>query len=150
MPFMAPNTASLVERLRRVAALAPKGALWFLSVGVVGLSVDMMVFSALHDGAGLGKEAARAISLPVATVVTWTLNRRLTFGASGRKRRHEVGRYALVTVCAQGISYVTFLGVCALLPHLPPQFALLCGAAFATLFSYTGQRFFTFAPARNA
>ncbi len=144
-----PLIANLVERLRRLAALAPKGSIKFLSVGVLGLSVDMAVFSTVH-AAGVDKALARAVSLSVATVVTWLLNRRLTFAATGRKRRHEIARYAVVTGCAQGVSYGSFLALCALFPHQPPQLALLAGAIFATLFSYTGQRFFTFAPARSA
>src|SRR4051812_20430149 len=102
-----PPIADPVERLRRLAALAPMGSLKFLSVGVVGLSVDMAVFPGLHSFAGLDKAVARLVSLSVATLATWLLNRRLTFAASGRKTHHEAGRYAIVTVFAQGISFVS-------------------------------------------
>src|SRR4051812_47831545 len=115
-----PSTPDIVERLRRLADLAPKGAIQFLSVGVIGLCVDLATFTALH-AAGVDKAVARAVSIPVATLVTWTLNRRVTFTPSGRSRRHEIARYAVVTGFAQAISYVTFLAVCALLPHQPPQ-----------------------------
>ena len=89
-------------------------------------------------------------SRPIATSVTWLLNRRLTFAATGRRKREEVGRYAVVTACAQGISYGLFLVICALFPKQPPLYALFFGAAIAAFFSYAGQRFFTFAPTREA
>ena len=144
-----PPQSNLVERLRRLAALAPKGSVAFLAVGVVGLAVDMAVFTALH-AAGLDKAVARAISLSVATVVTWLLNRRVTFAATGRARHREAGRYMIVTAFAQGISFISFLAICSAFPRLAPQIALFVGAVIATLFSYSGQRFFTFAPPRDA
>ena len=57
----------------------------FLSVGSVGLITDMAVFT-LVIGAGIHPLAARIVSLAVATVVTWRLNRALTFDAAGGTR----------------------------------------------------------------
>jgi putative flippase GtrA len=118
----------------------------FLGVGVMGLATDLLVFTALHR-LGASPAAARAASLGVATLVTWTLNRRFTFAATGRRKRLEMGRYAAVVVFAQGISYATFLAIVATAPALPAQAALLAGAIVATAFSFLGQRLFTFAPA---
>ena len=85
----------------------------------------------------------------MATVVTWTLNRRLTFAPSGRSRLAEGVRYIVVTVVAQGVSYGVFLGLGQAAPHLSRTLALIVGAGVATVFSYTGQRFFTFAAPRT-
>ena len=61
-----------------------------------------------------------------------------------------MSRYALVTLVAQAISFAVFRLACAAAPHVWPQVFVVTGAAIATLFSYTGQRFFTFAPPRLA
>ncbi|MEO6378949.1 MAG: GtrA family protein [Caulobacteraceae bacterium] len=137
---------AIIERLR---AMAPKGLARFLTVGLIGLTVDSVLFSFLLHLVHFDKAIARAISMPIATSVTWVLNRRLTFQATGRRKRVEVGRYAVVTACAQGISYGIFMAVCTLLPKQPPLYALFVGAVIAAGFSYSGQRFFTFAPAAS-
>ena len=152
IPFGAPRgrlVTDLVASIDRLRGMAPKGLARFLTVGLIGLTVDSVLFSFLLHVVHLDKEIARAISMPIATSVTWVLNRRLTFQATGRRKREEVGRYAIVTVCAQGISFGIFLLVCALLPKQPPLYALFAGAGIAAFFSYAGQRFFTFAPTRE-
>ena len=149
---MSPSPRALIARLGRVdpSALTP-ARLWrrplcrFLAVGLVGLSVDALVFSIFHD-AGLSRALARAISLAVATAVTWRLNRSFTFAATGRRQRIELGRYAAVVLGAQGFSYATFLTLSWLAPHIHALVAILVGAVAATGFSFTGQRLFTFRP----
>ena len=115
----------------------------FLCVGLVGLGVDASLFSAFH-AAGVSRALARAISLAAATGVTWRLNRRFTFAATGRRARAELGRYALVTLVAQGTSYATFLMLSQVVPAAPPLALLLAGAVLATGLSFAGQRLFTF------
>ena len=119
----------------------------FLGVGVAGLAADTAVFTLLH-GEGASRAAARAVSLLLATGVTWSLNRWLTFHNSGRAPAHELGRYALVALVAQGFNYSLFLVLSALLPAVVPQLLILVSAVSATAISYSGQRLFTFRPAR--
>jgi putative flippase GtrA len=153
-----PNPFPLPTPAQRLLERAPKGLAAFLSVGVTGLAVHMALVGLLsHLFASLSSSAARAaqvglqrslawwIALAVATFVTWRLNRRFTFAASGRASGGEVWRYILVTLVSQGISFSVFKLVGALLPAFPASLAVLPGAVVATLFSYTGQRFFTFA-----
>jgi putative flippase GtrA len=135
-----PTLPAFAERL---LALAPRGLIRFLVVGVGGLSVDVAVLWLL-ERSGLGHEVARALSLAVATVVTWVLNRHFTFGESGRRSRVEFGRYALVALVAQSVNYLVFLGVLRAAPDMVHTLAAVIGAVVATGFSYTGQRFFTF------
>jgi putative flippase GtrA len=130
---------------RRLMALAPKGLARFLTVGVGGLSIDIAILWLLEQ-AGLGHAAGRAVSLSVATLATWALNRQFTFGESGRRARVEFGRYALVALVAQSVNFVVFLAVCAVWPAMIHSLAVVIGAVVATGFSYSGQRFFTFAP----
>jgi putative flippase GtrA len=95
---------------------------------------------------GSGPLTARAVSLAAATLLTWRLNRALTFGESGRPPAEEAMRYAIVAAAAQGASYGVFAllvlaGVTAI-----PQLALLSGAAAGALVSYAGQALFAFRP----
>jgi putative flippase GtrA len=140
------------ERLvaSRLAAMAPKGIFRFLSVGVTGLAVHTSLFTLQFHLLHLDDKLAWIVALLIATGVTWTLNRKLTFAPSGRGRRAEGARYALVTIVSQGISYSVFLGLGGLAPHLPRAIALIVGSGVATIFSYTGQRFFTFAAPKTA
>ncbi len=162
MSFL-PSASASSGRLRLAA---PKGLSAFLAVGVAGLVVDLGLLWML-ERAGLPLAGARAISLPAATLVTWALNRRLTFARSGRKAHHEAARYAAVALVAQSVNYVAALAVSGVLqraphlaslvlgaagraPHARDMAAAFFGAVVATLFSYTGQRFFTFgAPERG-
>ena len=121
----------------------------FLGVGVAGLAADTAVFTLLH-GEGASRAAARAASLLVATGVTWSLNRWLTFHRSGRAPSHELGRYALVALFAQGFNYSLFLVLSSFFPAVVPQLLIVVSAVSATAISYTGQRLFTFRPARAA
>ena len=137
-PFPLPTPA------QRLLDRAPKGLAAFLSVGVSGLAAHTALFTLLWR-AGVDKRLAWLAALVVATALTWTLNRRLTFAASGRRRASEALRYVLVTAVAQGVSFGVFMLTGRLLPAFPPSLAVMVGAGVATLFSYTGQRFFTFA-----
>jgi putative flippase GtrA len=134
-------TLTLIARL-------PKGLLQFLAVGATGLAVHTASFTVVLQF-GADKSIAWFAGLVTATVVTWSLNRKHTFSASSRRRRDEISRYALVTLVAQGISFAVFQLACRAAPHACPQACVLAGAVSATLFSYTGQRFFTFAPQRS-
>ena len=134
---------------RRLAERLPLGLVRFLAVGVVGLATNIGLLLLL-ERAGLPLWAALAVSLVAATLVTWVLNRRHTFSASGRAAHHEALRYFGVALVAQSVSYATTLAMADLLPHVPHGACAFVGAVVATLFSYTGQRFFTFAPDPSA
>lgn len=141
------ETVSSVQALAlRLRTAIPAGLFTFLGVGVIGLVVDLGLLTVLEH-VGLPLWGARAISLPTATLVTWVLNRLHTFGGSGRAVLHEALRYFAVAGVAQSVNYVAALGLADVVPHLPHVVAAFVGSVIATLFSYTGQRFFTFAPA---
>jgi putative flippase GtrA len=138
--------AAPLERLSRT----PLGLAFmrFLGVGVVGLAVDATIFAML-DHLHVAPEWSRAVSLAAATLVTWRLNRRHTFGASGRAQHVEALRYGAVTLVAQGFSYSVFLLLVYELPVLPRLVSLLIGAGLAAVAGFTGHKLFAFAPARR-
>src|SRR5262245_57744921 len=94
------------DKMRALAERLPR-PVRFLTVGGVGLITDIALFTLLL-GYGIHPLGARLISLAAATLVTWRLNRALTFDRSGRHQGEEAIRYAIVTITAQGLSYATF------------------------------------------
>jgi putative flippase GtrA len=138
----------LTRLFDRLGLPVPKSLILFVFVGLTGLVVHTLVFSGLFQPKLLSKSAAWLTALVIATIVTWSLNRKLTFAATGRNSGWEIVRYALVTAVSQGVSFGVFMGLSGVFPHLPAQLWLITGAVVATAFSYSGQRFFTFAPAQ--
>ena len=115
----------------------------FLAVGGIGLTVDICVFTILI-GYAPRPLLMRLFSLAAATLVTWRLNRALTFDRSGRHETDEAVRYALVTMVAQGTSYSIFAALLFTRLAAMPQVALLIGAAISAFISYNGHRLFAF------
>jgi putative flippase GtrA len=145
--FDGPASASsqaLPDRLRQATAQLPR-PLRFLAVGGFGLITDIGFFT-LFFAFGAHALIARAFSLGLATVVTWRLNRHLTFGESGRRPAEEAARYALVAAVAQGIGYAIFAVLALTVFSKIPQIAIVIGAVAVTLISYNGQRLIAFAP----
>jgi len=142
-PAVASEGSDWVDRL--MAAPRP---VRFLAVGALGLLTDLSIFTIIV-GHGFDPLLVRPLSLGCATVVTWRLNRALTFDRSGRHPGREAMRYAIVTATAQGTSYAAFATlVLTVLGGLPPV-ALLIGAAVGAIVSYNGHRLFAFAPLRH-
>jgi putative flippase GtrA len=132
------------DQLRLLAEKLPR-PLRFLTVGGLGLITDISLFTfiLMHWPYPL---LARVLSLGAATLVTWRLNRALTFERSGRRQRREAMRYATVTAAAQSTSYAVFAVLTFTVFAWLPQAALLIGAAAGTLISYNGHRLYAFAP----
>jgi putative flippase GtrA len=136
------------DAVRRIAGRLPR-PLRFLLVGGIGLVTDLSIFT-LIVLQGFHPLSARALSLAVATLVTWRLNRALTFGRSGRHQSEEALRYAAVTAVAQGTSYTVFAILVLTLLSSLPQAAVLAGAAAGALIAYNGHRLFAFAPRKTS
>src|SRR5437868_12955354 len=83
------------DPLRASAERLPR-PIRFLGVGAIGLLTDFCVFTILM-GFGPHPLRMRVVSLAAATLVTWRLNRALTFDESGRHPGEEAMRYLVVT-----------------------------------------------------
>ncbi len=134
-------------KIRQWAERLPR-PLRFIGVGGAGLLTDLSVFT-VAVGHGAHPLGARLLSLAVATLVTWRLNRAVTFDLSHRRQHDEAVRYALVTAAAQGTSYAIFAVLVLTILQNLPQAALLIGAAVGGVIAYTGHRLFAFAPRRS-
>jgi len=117
----------------------------FLGIGAIGLATDLAVFTLITAFTSHAL-LARLGSLAVATMVTWRLNRALTFDPSGRRQHDEAVRYAVVTMIAQGTSYAIFAALVLTVLQSLPQVAILAGAAIGAVLSYNGHRLLSFAP----
>ena len=139
---------ALIDRdpVRRFAEALPR-PLRFLGVGGLGLITDLAIFT-LIIAHGPHPLLARLVSLAVATLVTWRLNRALTFDRSGRRPADEAMRYAAVAATAQAVSYAVFAVLVITVLATKPQLAVLIGAAAGALVSYNGQALFAFRPRR--
>jgi putative flippase GtrA len=138
------QAAAVDDPVRRLFAVLPR-PLRFFGVGGLGLITDLAIFT-LVVAHGLNPLGARLISLALATLVTWRLNRALTFDRSGRRTAEEAMRYAAVVIAAQTVSYGVFAILAVTLLAAPPQIALIAGAAMGALVSYSGQTLFAFRP----
>jgi putative flippase GtrA len=136
------------DTLRAFAERLPR-LLRFIAVGGIGLVTDLAVFTVVATAAGHHPLAIRLVSLAVATLVTWRLNRAFTFARSARAQHREAVRYAIVTAVAQGTSYAVFATLVLTWLTALPQVALMCGAAVGAFVSYNGHRLFAFAPVAN-
>jgi putative flippase GtrA len=117
----------------------------FLSVGAIGLTTDICVFTILI-GYAPRPLLMRLFSLAAATLITWRLNRALTFDHSGRHQGEEALRYAAVTAASQGTSYAVFAALVLTALGSLPQAAIVIGAAVGAIVAYNGHRLFAFAP----
>lgn len=144
----APGATVIDDPVRALFEVLPR-PIRFLGIGGLGLLVDLAIFTLVvaHEPHPL---VARLASLAVATLVTWRLNRALTFERSGRRPADEALRYAAVAAAAQAVSYGVFAALIVALPNAVPQFALVAGAAGGALVSYAGQALFAFRPRQCA
>jgi putative flippase GtrA len=140
--------AALDDPVRPLLDVLPR-PIRFLGVGGLGLVTDLAVFTAVIAH-GVPPLAARLVSLAVATVITWRLNRALTFDRSGRRPADEAIRYAAVAAAAQAVSYAVFAALVVTVFRAIPQLAVLFGAATGAAVSYSGQALFAFRPHRPA
>jgi putative flippase GtrA len=132
-------------------ALTPRAELLrflrFALVGGAGFLIDAALLTALHHGANIDPFTARLISIAVAALATWRLNRALTFGASPLTEATEGLRYATVALLAAGLNYALYAAALLISPDLPPVVAAI-GATFVTMIvSYAGYSRFVFAGA---
>ena len=132
------------DPVRRFFAVLPR-PLRFLGVGGLGLITDLAVFTLIIAQAP-HPLLARLVSLAIATLVTWRLNRALTFDHSGRRTADEAMRYAAVAASAQAVSYAVFAALVVTVLAAMPQLAVIVGAACGALVSYGGQALFAFRP----
>ena len=121
--------------------------LWFVVAGGIGFVVDAAVLSLLLTLSPLGSFSARVFSIAVAMAATWAINRRQTFGNSGRSLLAEGARYGGVGVTSAALNYLLYTGLLVAVPSASPLIAMTIASLLAMLWSWAGYSRFVFAPA---
>lgn len=120
----------------------------FGAVGAVGFVVDGGLLWAL-TAHGMDAYVARAISFPVAVVVTWLLNRNWTFRATrAGSRRRQFGRYLGVQITGSLTNYAVY-AVWLMLAGTAQTMILtgfVFGSAVGAVVNFIGARHFAFQP----
>jgi putative flippase GtrA len=120
----------------------------FLGVGIVGFLVDAALLTLLFRGLEANIYLARACSFGSATLVTWSLNRRYTFGTP-HARVSVTGEYVRY-LAVQALGALTNLACFSFLIEqfkwmkLVPILPLAVGAVFGLAINYLGSRFLVF------
>jgi putative flippase GtrA len=105
--------------------------------GLVGFSVDSgLLYVLLHMG--FGAYSARAVSIPVAMMATWILNRNWSFTKSDKPWSIELIQYLSVAVFAALINYSIYALALQFFAGITPFWALVLASAVAMFVSYFG------------
>jgi putative flippase GtrA len=104
-------------------------------VGTIGFVVDGGMLWLLLSS-GLNPYAARALSFPVAVVVTWALNRVWTFATAEKiGKRRQFNRYLAVQLVGVGANYSVYTAVIRIFSDSASViFAALVAGSFVGMF----------------
>lgn len=123
-------------RLARLASFVVAGASGFLT--------DAGVLHLLITYTTVGPYLARGLSIALAMMVTWQINRRMTFGNSGRSGLDEGVRYTFVGLLGAVLNYAVYASLIYTIPVIQPVAALIAASLAAMAFSYFGYSRFVF------
>ena len=126
----------------RPASLQQK-FLRFVLIGGLGFLVDAGLLLALI-GAGLDPFLSRLVSIGAAMLITWRLNRVLTFGASHDGAVREGLRYLTVAVSVALLNYGIYAGILLVFQSCPPLLATAISTGTCMLVSFAGYGRFAF------
>ena len=118
----------------------------FAGVGAVGFIVDAGLTLGLI-ATGLDPFSARAVAIVCAMLVTWRLNRIMTFGASYRRQSEEGLLYMGVATAVALFNYGIYSGLILMIPIMPPLLAIMVAVVAATGLSFFGYRNLVFSSA---
>ncbi len=116
----------------------------FVLAGSLAFVTDIGVLTALTQGLGVSPFLARIGSISVAMVVSWLINRALTFRASGPPTLAEFGRFAGIAWSANIVNYLVFSAILLVRPITPEILAAGLSAIPAMVLSYLGMRLAVF------
>ncbi|GGC54318.1 GtrA family protein [Chelatococcus reniformis] len=117
----------------------------FCVVGGLGFVTDLGVLLAAV-WLGAGPLAGRGLSFGIAVVVTWLLNRTLTFKAGTRPSMREFASYLSVQIVGLLVNLTVYVTLIAFGPGVlaSPAVALAIASAIALVVNYSGARSFAF------
>jgi putative flippase GtrA len=120
----------------------------FLLAGLCALAVDAGLLQLLSAGLDISPFLARPICIFCAMVVSWLINRSVTFAVAVPPTWGEFGRFAAASLLAQIVNYLVFAAILLTYPAVHPTLAIAAASCVAMFVSYTGFRFGAFRPTR--
>ena len=112
----------------------------FLLGGALAFLTDAAVLVGLTRWLGLSPFFARPFSISVAMIVSWLINRTITFAQTTPPTFAELGRFAAVAWSAQAVNYCVFALILLAMPGLEPVLALALACLVSMFFSFTGYK----------
>ena len=109
-------------------------------VGIIGFIVNAGLVEALVKNTG--PLWAQTIAFPAAATVTWSLNRRYTFGASRLAPHYEWLRYVLANSVGWAVNNGAYLAIIISSPDVynHPAIAVAVGSLAGMLFNFTASK----------
>ena len=116
----------------------------FLLAGGLAFFTDVGIFQLLHAGLFVAPLIARALSISVAMVVSWAINRTVTFPMPGPPRLAEFLHFAALAWVAAAFNYGVFALVLWQAPAIWPPLAIFIASLAAMMLAYVNMRFSVF------
>jgi len=136
---------------RALLARIPHSFWRFGLVGIGGLFVDMAALYAVIWGLGLSPVPAKVVSFLAAATFTWWMNRRYTFGSSGKSLLHEWASFLATNAFGGAVNFAVYSAmVTQLFAYVwMPALATAAGSVSGLLFNYTASRHIVFKKPRR-
>lgn len=115
----------------------------FVVAGLSALTVDLAILNALA-WAGVPPLAGRIVSIACAMVVSWSINRRVTFAITAPPTLGEFAAFAAVSWVAQVANYAVFAAILFARPGTSPTLAVIAACAVSMVIAYAGFRYGVF------
>jgi len=116
----------------------------FVLAGLTALGVDAGLLQLLTKGLGLNPFAARPFGICCAMVVSWAINRYVTFAVAAAPSWAEFAKFAAASFAAQIVNYLVFAAILLAYPAASPTLAIVIASAVAMFAAYAGFRFGAF------
>ena len=112
----------------------------FVLAGGSAFVTDVGIFQLLQGWLGLNPLIARLLSISAAMVVSWLINRTVTFAMPGPPRLAEFLRFAAVAWISSAVNYGVFAAILLARPDIWPVAAIVAATAVAMVVSYFGMK----------
>jgi putative flippase GtrA len=116
----------------------------FVSAGLAALAVDDGMLHILTTGAGLSPFLARPFGIFVAMIVSWAINRRVTFAVAAAPGWAEFTRFAAASFAGQVVNYLVFAAILVAYPAAHRTLAIVAASVVAMFVSYVGFKYGAF------
>lgn len=118
----------------------------FVLAGLLAFAADAAILEGLTRGADVSPYIARVVGISVGMIVSWLVNRTVTFAVHAHPSIGEFLHFAAVSWMAQLVNYLVFAGILVAVSGTLPFVALVIASAVSMLFSYSGFRYAVFKP----